>query len=150
MSSAVSVTYRNMFVTCSWWDCLRGRRGLWDSDLTSASYPHSYLAYKKSGSTTVRRSICHFTSAAAVIILARMLLKGRILTTLSSLRTAYSPQLAAVLPEAGRIEDAASQFLKAVQQTSRAPFSAQPAYASDEDSEPEITLEPRPITPDTR
>ena len=79
-----------------------------------------------------------------------MLLKGRILTTLSSLRTAYSSQLAAVLPETGRIDDATGLFLKAVCQASRAPFSAQPAYASDEDNESEITLEPRPITPETR
>jgi hypothetical protein len=80
-----------------------------------------------------------------------MLLAGRVLTTLSSLRAAYCPPLAtAVLREAQTVEEAASRFVQGHLNSLRAPFSAQPAYASDEDSEPETVLESRPMTPDTR
>ena len=80
-----------------------------------------------------------------------MLLKGRVLSAWTSLRAAYYPQAAtAVLREAQSVEEAASNFLQSHLQALRAPFSAQPAYASDEDSEPEVAMEPRPITPDTR
>ena len=48
------------------------------------------------------------------------------------------------------MEEAASNFLQSHLHSFRAPFSAQPAYASDEETEPEIALEQRPLTPDTR
>lgn len=80
-----------------------------------------------------------------------MLLAGRVLTTLSSLRAAHCPPIAtALLREAQSVEEAASRFVQGHLNSLRAPFSAQPAYASDEESDPEMTMESRPMTPDTR
>ena len=80
-----------------------------------------------------------------------MLLRGRVLSALTSLRAAYHPHISTVgLREAQSAEQAASSLLQGSLVALRAPFSAQPAYASDEESEPETALESRPITPDTR